>query len=119
MNFDKKMGPLATETRRGPADKLTREVLAAQAAGMSYGTYKGLQYERAGAAYPPAPPKKETAPEKQKAFTISCVICGTEFKAGKKHAKYCSPQCSRKAYSAKSRKLYHEKKRQEAGSNAE
>lgn len=97
-------------------DQLSRDAAAARAAGMTYGKYKGLQYERERVAAEAARKAAEEArarkaeakraaeevakqaadPEAKpvKTHIEACLWCGKEFEAtGSK--KLCSPECKR------------------------
>lgn len=93
--------------RRKPLDHLTRDVLAAEKAGMSYGKYKAL--------HPHTPDEDdeqeelEERQERQERRSVSviagpgkkvrtCVQCGQPFAAGAYHTnkRYCSDACREK-----------------------
>lgn len=76
-------------------DNLTRDAMAAEAAGMSYGKYKGLQHA-AGQQQPAPAPKKST----RKTFDLICTQCGQPFVGGSRLRKYCSEDCKKKHDSA-------------------
>lgn len=93
----------STWKHKEPADNLTRDVLAAEAAGMSYGQYKA-QHPHTGSNPPP-----ENDPGR---YTITCPNCGKEIVVRTKaKRKYCSEFC-RGQYQ---RRL--EKEREEARKN--
>lgn len=81
--------------RKKPLDHLTRDVLAAQAAGMSYGKYKALHPHTKG-LYDDQEPIQVDASKK----VLICICCGKTFLAPK-HAgnkAYCSDECKKMAY---------------------
>ena len=74
-------------------DRLTRDAIAAEKAGMSYGKYKALH---------PHTPEEYVDPQKEaqeKVITKACPICGRTFICSKQgtHKKYCSDICYRAA----------------------
>ena len=82
-------------------DQLTRDCIAAQKAGMSYGRWKALHY------VPPVEvemPKQEVEPEvkpepevKKEAPKRVCIRCGKEFIGGHGNRKYCGSVCKQEA----------------------
>lgn len=87
-----------------PDDPLAQDAAEAAARGLSYGQYKGLQYEAAMKKTPPAPaPQKEQTDPRAK-YDFVCCICGQEFKAISKYRKYCGPSCAEKANRIAARK---------------
>ena len=94
-------------------DDLTRDALAAQTCGMSYGKYKGLQHERGQSTARPAPViKQETQPE-HKEFNLVCVQCGKHYVGRHPRRKYCSDTCKNKHDSAVYRERHPETKKEE------
>lgn len=80
--------------KKEPLDRLTRDVLAAEAAGMSYGNYK--------AAHPHTPDEDDEDEEEIVAPPAPvgpvkvriCEECGTEFTLGRQsEKKFCSDRC--------------------------
>lgn len=78
--------------KKEPPDRLTRDVLAAEAAGMSYGNYK--------AAHPHTPDEDDeeeiVAPPApvERVKTGICQECGAEFTMDRhSEKKYCSDRC--------------------------
>lgn len=83
---------LAIETQREPRDPLSRDAAIATAAGMSYGKYKGQQYELIlKGEIPPPPEIRRTMPAPE--YNITCAFCGVSFKSTAKKRKYCSEYC--------------------------
>jgi hypothetical protein len=80
-------------------DNLTLDVLAAEAGGMSYGKYKGLQHER-GQSPRPAPVIEQKAEPEHKEFNLVCVHCGKHYIGRHPRRKYCSEACKSKHDSA-------------------
>lgn len=90
-------------------DQLSRDAAAAQAAGMTYGKYKGLQYEREQVAAESARKAVQEIKARKAAEAAAkliaeskplkthievCLRCGKEFNATGKR-KLCSPECKR------------------------
>ena len=111
MAMDKQMGQLGREVLPGNMDALTRDALAARAAGMSYGKYKSLQ--------PPAsaPAKEEKKTEKQGKYNKTCALCGAEFIAVRVNQKYCGDYCRNQVKNAAYRAKYRKQVIQEATAN--
>lgn len=80
-----------TGKHKKPMDNLTRDVLAAQAAGMSYGNWKAL-HQHTGGRYESEP--QELAVDSNKRAMV-CVKCGKTFYVEPKqtNTKYCSDAC--------------------------
>lgn len=72
-------------------DNLTRDALAAQAAGMSYGKYKGLQHALGGQQQAAPAPTQST----RKTFDLVCLQCGGAFVAKSARKKYCCEDCKK------------------------
>lgn len=93
-----------TRKRKKHLDNLTKDVLAAQEAGMSYGQYKALHPHT----------KEDDEPEElvtdcdKKALV--CIQCGKTFVVPRyqTNKKYCSEGCRDKAYLARKRELHPE-----------
>lgn len=91
--------------RATPPDRLARDAMAAQAAGMSYGKYKSLQYEaqQNGQANPfgeepvPEEPEEEIMLDDDRR-ELTCQYCGKIFAAygHEVRRKYCSDDCRSK-----------------------
>lgn len=82
-------------------DHLTRDVLDAQAAGMSYGQYKA-QHPRTYVEPEYAPPAPKPDPGMRE---LVCVHCGAKFLASKQKSnkQYCSEECRERASNARAR----------------
>ena len=80
-------------------DHLTQDALAAQAAGKSYGQYKGLQYEQVLQGKRPAP----EIPDKNTGTRKICPHCGVQFTCACRQRKYCSDVCKERADGARRR----------------
>lgn len=92
--------------KRKKLDRLTRDVLAAEAAGMSYGKWKAL--------HPHTPDEDEEEEQEMDpdSVVVNCEYCGERFVKSKNNQtrKFCSANCQ-KNYNNKKRR---EKARQEA-----
>ena len=79
-------------------DQLAQDAAAALAAGMTYGKWKGLQYERS---------KNKEAQSREKEITEGlciCQHCGKPFLTkGKRKKKYCEDSCSAAEYQKRNR----------------
>lgn len=75
-------------------DHLTRDALAASAAGMSYGKWKMLHPHT---EYPD-PPKNHTQQQVAASREVTCAWCGKKFyTVGRSSRKYCDDACKKKA----------------------
>ena len=82
-----------TRKRKEPLDRLTRDSIAAEQAGMSYGQYKALHPHTPDEDE--VPPKPKTDPGR---YEFICQCCGKAFyKKGKAKQKWCSEECNREA----------------------
>lgn len=90
-------------------DKLTRSVLIAQAAGMSYGKYMATVKERAN--HPAALGQEEIVPP-EIPLEKECVICGKLFSMNGKRAGTlcCSQECSKRQNAIRARDAYRAKR---------
>lgn len=84
--------------RKAPPDRLSRDAMAAQAAGLSYGRYKVLH-----------PHTEEVVSEEEpflddKRRNLTCQCCGKTFITDTKHANrlYCDDVCKQAAWTARS-----------------
>ena len=75
-------------------DQLSRDAKEARKRGLSYGKYKGLQYEQELKSKEAAAPKK---PRKPKPGERRCKTCGKEIPLTVSSSRYCSPECAEKA----------------------
>lgn len=88
-------------------DQLTKDSIAAQKAGMSYGQWKAL-HPNTGEAPKPV----EVDIERIR----TCVICGKQFVVGVgKSKKYCGVECSYEAKRIRCRDAYRRRKENENG----
>ena len=71
-------------------DPLTRDAIAAQRAGLSYGKYMAQKGEKAAAVRYP----KEVAAEAPQVPALRCSVCGKVLPDGHKSRKYCSAECA-------------------------
>lgn len=98
--------------RKEPLDRLTRDSIAAEQAGMSYGQYKAL--------HPHTPDEDETPPKPKTdpgRYEFVCETCGkVYYKANRARQKYCSYSCSREAARLRY-EAQHEKKQEEKESD--
>lgn len=94
-----------TTKRKKPLDHLTRDVLAAQAAGLSYGNYKA-QHPHTG-EQDDEPEELTIDPNKR---ALVCIRCGKTFLASNRQAnqKYCGDACRYQAQLARQRELHPE-----------
>ena len=72
-------------------DNLTKDVLAAEKAGMSYGQWKALNYHPEKKVER-EPPKKLDCYEEYN-WSATCVVCGKEFRKRVWCQKTCSEEC--------------------------
>ena len=87
-------------------DHLTQVVLAAQAAGMSYGKYVALQHELGRNPVPPAL-KRRIADETEEQEERRCEICGAILRPGiRGTVKTCGPVCSYELNKRRNRAYY-------------
>lgn len=98
-------------------DHLTQDAVAADRCGMSYGKFKGLEYEQIRTGKRPAPQIEKQLQPGRRTFDLICQVCGLEFKAGSRLKKYCCDQCKEKAdrMHAKRRKEKAEEEEQNNG----
>lgn len=95
-----------TRKSKEPLDHLTRDVLAAQAAGMSYGQYKAL-HPHTGEDGDDLPPQPDPG-----RYVHTCVNCGKEIVTRNiRQRRFCGDEC-RLDY-------YYKKKRQEDENRAQ
>ena len=87
-------------------DHLTQDALAASRCGMSYGKYKGLEYEQIQSGKRPAPLIERKLQPGRRSFDLVCQFCGVQFVAGSRLRKYCSDLCKMKANGAAYRKRH-------------
>ena len=79
--------------RKKELDKLTKDAIAARAAGMTYGKYKALQPVMSGGQMA----SEQMQPAGQYEFT--CAFCGkTFYRNSKLPRKYCSDDCRDSGY---------------------
>ena len=71
-------------------DRLTRDVLAAQKRGLSYGKYMGLKYEAEQKAREAAEPRAVRRGKRG-----HCAVCGMLIPPASKSSKYCCQECAR------------------------
>ena len=69
-------------------DQLSRDALAAQKLGISYGQYMARK---------PQPVAAVRFPKKERKTETCCVICGAPILPGTKRRRYCSAQCADQA----------------------
>ena len=89
--------------KRKPLDRLTRDVLAAEKAGMSYGKYKALHPHTPEEDEQEHPEEEEERPARVPSSVIArpgqrlctCAQCGMQFATTAKQTnkRYCSDQC--------------------------
>jgi predicted nucleic acid-binding Zn ribbon protein len=95
-----------SKKKREPLDRLTRDVLAAQEAGMSYGKWKALH---------PHTGEEENEPEElivdPSKRVLVCIKCGKTFLASNRQAnqKYCSDACKYQQQLDRMRELHPER----------
>ena len=100
-----------TRERKEPLDRLTRDVLAAEAAGMSYGQYKALHPHTPDEDEIKEPPKPKADPDK---YERVCATCGKVFYLRTKvHMKYCGDYCRQLGKSQREQELREKKKQEE------
>lgn len=84
-----------TTKRKEPLDRLTRDSIAAEQAGMSYGQYKALHPHTPDEDETPPKPKPKTDAGR---YEYTCTVCGKTFYTNtKKTVKYCGYDCSKEA----------------------
>lgn len=96
MGKSKPLFSFATErpsTGKKGMDNLSKDAIAAQRAGVSYGQYMARQRDM-GRVRPPEK-KEETNPRLK--HELVCAICGAKFKSVTRMRKYCSDSCKYKA----------------------
>ena len=100
-----RLGSERTSKGKKPLDHLTRDVLAAQAAGMSYGQWKALHPYTA--AEDDEPEELTVDPSKR---ALVCIRCGKTFLASNRQAnqKYCGDNCRYQAQLDRQRQLHPE-----------
>ena len=82
---------------RNKIDQLTQDAIAASRCGMSYGRFKGLEYEQIQSGKRHAPKIEKQLQPARRTFDLVCQVCGLEFTAGSRLKKYCCDQCKGKA----------------------
>jgi hypothetical protein len=70
-------------------DNLTKDVLAAEKAGMSYGQWKAFHPH----TDPDKMPLIRYPKRKPEGSSAICPVCGKQFEVTKDRAKYCSTDC--------------------------
>jgi hypothetical protein len=85
-------------------DNLTQDALAASRCGMSYGKFKGLEYEQIQSGKRHAPLIEKKLRPGRRTFDLVCQFCGVQFVGGSRLKKYCSDLCKRSADGAAYRK---------------
>lgn len=75
-------------------DQLTKDAIEARRLGLSYGKYKGLQYEAQQKAKAAAAAEKERKPKPGQRW---CKVCQKEIPLTVSSSRYCSPECAAKA----------------------
>jgi predicted nucleic acid-binding Zn ribbon protein len=102
-----KVGIERTTKRKKPLDHLTRDVLAAQAAGMSYGKWKAT-HPHTGGEEESEPEELIVDPSKR---ALVCMRSGKTFLATPKQSnmKYCGDDCRYQAQLARQRELHPER----------
>lgn len=104
-----RVGVERTRKRKTPLDRLTRDAIAAEQAGMSYGNYK--------AKHPHTPDEDEEPPRPKVdpgRYELTCATCGKVFyRTDKTHQKYCSYDCSKLAAAQRSAARREMKKQEE------
>ena len=92
-------------------DQLTRDSIAAQKAGMSYGKWKALHYRPEVIPVAVVEPEPVVVPEVKQTPERICAICGEKLPRGRRSdAKYCSPFCHAEANRRCAYAYYHRKK---------
>lgn len=101
------LGSTRTTTNKKPLDHLTQDVLAAQAAGMSYGNWKAM-HPHTGGREESEPEELTVDPDKR---VLVCVKCGKTFLASSRSAnqKYCSDACRYQQQTDRARELHPER----------
>lgn len=90
-------------------DALSRTALLARKAGMSYGQYVGLRFEKNGYKPMPRPEPVLEAGEVDTGYA-ACEQCGKLFRrADRKNAKTCSEKCSAERSKRLAREKYQKK----------
>ena len=103
-----RLGSERTRTPRKKLDRLPRDSMAAEAAGMSYGNYKAL--------HPHTPEEDKPAPPKENKPPRICRNCGKEIPADAQKKKiYCDANCQ---YEYNHRKTKDRKKAKEEETHA-
>lgn len=98
-----------TTKRKKPLDRLTRDAIAAEQAGMSYGKYKAQHPHTPDEDE--EPPKPKVDPDK---YERVCVTCGKTFYLRTRvHMKYCSDYCRQIGKSHREQQLRDKKKQEE------
>lgn len=107
-----RLGVERNRKRKKPLDRLTRDAIAAEQAGMSYGKYKALHpHTPDEGEEDQEPPRPKVDPDK---YERVCETCGkTFYLTTKVRQKYCSDYCRTFARSQREQKL-REKKKQES-----
>lgn len=107
-----RVGIERTRKRKTPLDRLTRDAIAAEKAGMSYGKYKAMHpHTPDEGEEAPEPPKPKVDPDK---YERVCTVCGKTFYLRTKvHKKYCGDYCRQLGKSHREQ-LLREKKKQES-----
>lgn len=109
-----RVGVERTTSSKKHLDRLTRDVLAAQAAGMSYGKYKAAHPHTPEDDEEPEPAKPQTDPG---IYERTCTVCGKVFYVrSRAQRNYCGDWCRRIAKSQREQNL-REMKKQEALAN--
>lgn len=99
-----------TRRRKKPMDRLTRDAIAAEQAGMSYGQYK--------AQHPHTPDEEDAEPPRPKVdpgvYECTCAVCGkTFYMITKARHKYCGDYCRKYGKSQREAELRQIKKQEE------
>lgn len=105
-----RVGVERTRKRKEPLDRLTRDCLAAEAAGMSYGKYK--------AQHPHTPDEEDVEPAEPETdpgiYKHTCTVCGKVFyHTTKRRFNYCGDYCRRIAKSQRETEQRQQKRLEE------
>ena len=82
--------------RKKELDQLTRDVLEAEKAGMTYGKWKAMQSHRK--------PEPKTNPESDR----RCKVCGKAIPLGSRRSTFCSDECKMQ-WDYKKNRAYYQK----------
>lgn len=109
-----RLGIERTRRRKKPLDRLTRDAIAAEQAGMSYGQYKAQHPHTPEDGDEIEAPEPEPLPTDPGIYERTCIVCGKVFymRTRARHA-YCGDYCRQFAKSQREAEKRNKEKQEE------